>query len=284
MTTFRDSLGYLHHKPVKNGNPLTSENGPCYDGDHMVVKYINDEITLGDCHYYMDRTMQLYGSLMVKSNGIMYSSPKVGWRVTPVSDRFDFSRDNWNGVYVGIEVCELMAKKKNDDDLYIKVQGFRKTIPIFHKQRKMFIRDLPLVLGVKYKWMRKIGIFLPQQIANVITMKQTHKKGGTVAKTDGKIMGFCMCHAFGWKRTFKKMDSMLSDKRDFLLPTNNWHLVSKHIDEDRKFIVVTEGVAANCWSWDSWYNIWYDYFYHKAHPSPKLIRKWEESPYGKMVR
>lgn len=246
--TYRDVYGFLHHKVVRSGDPLTSENAPLFDGLNTALKYSQNKLFSDEAWKSVCRHQLI--------------STKGKWRVTPISDRLDFSRDNWDGVFMTIECLYKKAKKWEDKALLNHVKNLMKDIPIFHKQRKMFIRDVPMAIAVKYRWTRYIGFTVPRKLACLISMFQTHKKKGTLAKTDGKIMGLGLCLAFEWRWTKKLMDKMLPLKRKNPMPSNAWHLVNKYYSSDNK---------QYRWAWMTWENIFRDYFQDPNHPNCLLI-------------
>lgn len=240
--TYKDRYGFLHHKRVENGDPLTSENAPLFDGVYLSLLYLDQQLFSNYAHAYVSR-------LWLLCEGEY-------WKVTPISNRDDFSRDNWAGVFIGLECCENKAIQWKDKKLAYRIKLLKKRIPIFHKQLD-HPRDFLEVVGFKYKWLRPFCMWLPK-LAAMISMYQTHKKKGTMAKTDGKIIGLGLCIAFNWKWTLAVMTKFLSRKREYPMPQNAWHMCTKH--KRRK------------WSWDNWWNVLLDYFSDAEHPIVAQIK------------
>lgn len=243
-SSFRDKYGFLHHTRVKDGDPLTSENGPLFDATYIALQFHLNMLYSNDVYEYINRTK------------LLSQNPKDQWRVTPISDRNDFSRDNWTGVFIGLECCERKAIAWKDEKLKGMIDEIKKKIPIFHHQLD-HPRDFLLVVGFKYKFLRPLCMWLPK-IASIVSMYQTHKKSGTMAKTDGKIIGLGLCVAFKWDFTLKVLNKMLPNKRKQPMPNNAWHMAGRH--KKRR------------WSWDSWFCIFLDYFNDSEHPSVVLSR------------
>jgi len=284
---YRDRYGILHHKRVENGDPLTSENGPLFDGTNIALNYINRTLFSDKAYQYINR-VRLFSPFCIHSNLLSFFSdphnekmrragldcwyiifkeslltgtlPKGYWRVTPISERNDFSRDNWSGVFAGLECCERKAKEWGDKKLACRIALLKKSIPIFHKQLD-HPRDFLLVLGFKYKWLRPFCMWLPK-LAAIISMYQTHKKKGSLAKTDGKIIGLSLCIAFNWKWTLWVMTKLLDKKRIYPMPRNAWHMCTKQ-----------KGMK---WTWDSFENVFHDYFDDINHPNVVRVKTWEE--------
>lgn len=241
---YRDRYGFLHHKLVRNGDPLTSENAPLFDGTNIALKFMNNQLLCSEAFEYTDRVWLLCEGEY--------------WKVTPVSDRSDFSRDNWAGVFMGLECCERKAKKWGNKKLLYRVRLLKKRIPDFHHQLD-HPRDFLQVIGFKYKLLRPFTMWA-SKLAAIVSMYQSHKKRANfaMAKTDGKIIGLGLCIAFNWKWTLAIMNRFLSRKRTYPMPGNAWHMCTKH-----------KGMK---WSWDNWGNIFHDYFNDINHPNVQLVK------------
>jgi hypothetical protein len=245
--TFRDKYGILHHRKVKDGNPETSENGPLFDGTYIALSYYANTLYANDCWEYVKRT-EMYSSSWETKWGI---TTRAVWNTVPGNDHDRFSRDNWSGVFAGLECCERKAKKWKDRDLQKHIALIRQRCPLLHKQLD-HPRDFLLAIGFKYKLLRPFTMWA-SKLAAVISMWQTHKHKGQLAKTDGKIIGLALSIAFDWRWTQWVMTKLLKRKRIYPMPNYAWHLCTKH-----------KGMR---WSWDSWQNIFLDYFRTMEHPS-----------------
>lgn len=255
-TIFHDEYGFLH--PTRYPHPLASENGPLFTGMELTLKFMNGKATPEDCRNFFASISHLHGQ---KQKGIWSKIQKrIGWdwQVTPISDRYDFSKDNWRGIWMAI--CCIRFHYRI---IYLEHKKLIDSMPILHKQLLHPI-DFFIVLRAKY------GIKVFDKIIQwdfLRAAKQTHKKRGErlIAKTEGKFMALCLIYAFNWYPDIgPKFSNICKTKfRKYPLPVNNKNVCLIYDKE-------------KWWSWYSWENIFLDYFPDKEHPLNKLIKDWED--------
>jgi len=252
LMIYRDSYGILHDKEVKDGNPETSENGPLYDGLYMVFAFSTDTLYSNMAWEYALRVELLYSGSY--------------WQAVPGNKNDDFSRDNFAGIFMGLEVVERKAKKWKDKKLLNYIKSIKSKIPVLHKQLD-HPRDFLQVIGFKYKLFRPFTMWA-SKLAAIISMYQTHKRHRDrpegqqlLAKTDGKMIGLGLCIAFNWKWTQWAMTKLLDRKRIYPMPINAWHMVKK---------------SDEYWKWEKWNFVFLDYFKTYEHDLVGKVKKWEE--------
>lgn len=239
-TVYHDCYGFLHHQPASSAGALTSENGPLYTGTELCLKFLTNKARPRDCEAFFEKLKRLYDG--------------KGWRVTPVSDRHDFSKDNWFGVWAAV-----LFIKKNYREIYEDYSWLVNEMPLFHKQ---LLHPISFFIVLKAKYGVTMFDWAIQKDFKR-TGLQTHKvrNNNHIAKTDGKIMAFILSHAFDWGDYIGKV--VRDRKRLYPLPVNNKG-VEKGIVSRVKY-----------WKWRSWFNVFYDYFPHKDHPNVVLIQEYE---------
>jgi hypothetical protein len=240
---WRDKYGFLHLYP--DPDPLDSENGPLITGENIVLDDMNGELTELKSRQFFNSISQL----RVK-RGFFW-----GWQVTPESDRFDFSKDNWYGVWMAV-----LAIRNRFPHLYEESKHLIKKMPLFHKQ---LLHPITFMIIARCKY--GIKLFDPIiKLDFLRTAKETHKIRGkrVIAKTDNKIMGMLLIYAFKWDEFAHKFhDKCLITIREYPLPVNN-----------KNVLKIEHG-----WTWQNYTNMFKDYFIHQHHPNTFKMAKYEEN-------
>ena len=176
-TDFHDQYGFLHHAKTHSAGAMTSENGPLFTGEELVLKFMVNEATVQDARNFFASISHLYDG--------------KGWRVTPISSRYDFSKDNWFGVWAAV-----LCVRKYYPGVYKQHEDMVNNMPLFHKQLLHPISFM-IVAKAKYGWSLFDKIIKWDFMR---AARETHKKRGgrLIAKTDMKIMAWCLMFAFGW--------------------------------------------------------------------------------------
>jgi len=240
--SYRDRYGFMHHKKVIDGNPFASENGVLFSAEYLVLLRSMNNLHFLPCLNFLNAVLLLHDG--------------KGWKVTPESDRYDFSHDNFKGLIMGLQVLEEQAKKVDSKYWLASVKNLKKKIPIFHRQLD-HPRDFLFVLGFKFKILRPFTFWV-MKLAAIVSAFQTHKRK-TIAKTDGKIIGYCLCLAFDWKLTLWVMTKLLKRQRIKPMPRN-----AKGVIYD---------ISSETWRWDNWYNVFFDYYNDENHPIVGLVKE-----------
>ena len=177
------------------------------------------EATPEDCRNFFASLSHLHGK---HQKGIWsWVQRKIGWdwQVTPVSDRYDMSKDNWYGIWMGV-----MCIRTHYRTIYEEHKQLIDAMPVFHKQLIRNIWPVPwmIVLRAKYgikifDWLIKWDFFR--------SARESHKTRGEreIAKTEGKFMALCLIYSFGWYPDIgpEFSDCVKYQERDFPLPVNN---------------------------------------------------------------
>ena len=172
MKTFFDKYGILHHRPVIDGDPETSENGPMFTGAYYVGRKINSD-----------------SQVKIRSILNRLSDSKGSWITTPVSSvEAGFSHDNFKGVMAIISCLHGMDQVK-----------YKPRLPLLHRQMA-HPRDFILMGYFKYPWLFWPLLPIPW-VALLISCYQTYKvrNNRKIIKTDGKILAHMICKTFKWE-------------------------------------------------------------------------------------
>ena len=237
MNIFKDRFGILHHRPVIDGDAETSENGPLFSGEEMVLRYFTNEINAEDKMRFINICNELY------FHGT--------WRTTPISKSERFSKDNFIGIFIGLNIVKRMGMKQSHDFFVSKV-------PVFHKA---WINPAALMICLRFKY--KLKMLDPlMRMAAKISYRKSHKTRGKrkIAVTDGKIM---------WLMIYLVLNYPISDLRKYLTKRHPipypGNLMPKYYHRN-----------STHWIWGSFTNLFRDYFNNQEnHPLIQLISKWE---------
>lgn len=243
---YRDEFNILHH--IANPSPESSENGPFFTGLYAILAHRLGRFTVRDAESHLTVLRGLF------RNGNWYTTP-----VTLNNERF--SHDNFTGV-----VCLLIVLRNFFPDSE-EVQEWCNAIPWLHKQLD-HPRDIAFVWWFKMPYV--FWFLLPICWgAMFVSCYQGHKKRGgeLIAKTDGKLLALARCYAGRWSTIYKICSALVKKRRHTgPLPRNNWHMVKKYYRVNKQ----NEKVLTS-WSWDTWGNVSYDYFFDINHPINELL-------------
>ena len=126
---YHDQYGFLHHAKTHAAGAMTSENGPLFTGMELALKFKTGKATPQDARNFMASLSHLWRR---PQPGVWsWVQRKLGWawQVTPVSNRYDFSKDNWFGVWMAIVLI-----RKHYRDVYTAHKTMIDSMPVFHKQ------------------------------------------------------------------------------------------------------------------------------------------------------
>lgn len=247
-----DKHGGLHHRNDISDpsapnftDPLTSENAPMFTGIYIVLLYEKRKLTIANCSKFLRYVIAL-SPLNPKNKG--------KWRTTPASKSDRFSRDNWQGIFAGILMCEKIAKKKKSDKLLQTCKKIRKTIPIFHKQ---YLHPRTFLLALSFKFRIPFLLMTIPMLDAIWTCYTTYKVRNNkyIYKTDGKLLSYMTTKAFSMKLTYHICNFVVFRKRSY-----------------RKGSAAPGRHFAKHWTWDNWKTIAKHYFLNnKDHPIVKLM-------------
>lgn len=263
---YRDVLGAIHNR--KNPSILATENPPLFYGTYIVLAYANNKLTWEDCYNFVAYTLHLFQVPKYELNekrkltafkNRIYEFIGWNWRVTPKSDRYDFSKDNWIGTSLALRT--IMNFCEDNQIEYIKgLQYCMDNVRLFHRQLLHPV-DWCTVAIAKHGWTCLKPIVA---LGNIVSCAQTHKKrhGVREVKTDGKILALITVIGLKWDKGIFNL--IREYEREQPYPKNNDKIVKLR--------------EKGTWKWWSLRNVFLDYFLMDENfPSVVEITRFENS-------
>jgi hypothetical protein len=170
MSEYKDRFGGLHHIPVIDGDPETSENAPLYSSTEVVLAIAN-----GVAHYNLIDAYLDYLDELEFTEGV--------YRTTPGSTSERFSHDNMTGILAALY---YITQLEREPLLFCRANERLENIK-FNFKSYAHPRDIFFYFAVKFDLPFLTLGCLPFEI---ISCWQTYKKRGgrKIEKTDGKIL------------------------------------------------------------------------------------------------